>query len=238
MKRFATLLILLAATAAVLGVTTSARAAHSDAPPVVTQFPAAGTLTVNTVVVRHDADPQSAKVKTMHYFRKDYFVQEYLAIGSTTGSDGQTWYQIEIPMRPNGTLGWVPAADLDLRPTHAEIVVDRGHRTIDVYKDGKLKLHSIVAVGAPGMETPTGNFYVALRFVPYHDPFLGVFALETSAYSKLTEWPGGGVVGIHGTNEPWLLGKAVSHGCVRVSNATAAKLKHLAPLGTPITIKD
>ena len=44
------------------------------------------------------------------------------------------------------------------------------------------------------------------------------------------------VVGIHGTNLPWLLGQAVSHGCVRVSNAVATRLRRLAPLGTPIDI--
>ena len=63
-----------------------------------------------------------------------------------------------------------------------------------------------------------------------------MFALETSAYSRLTEWPGGGIVGIHGTSKPWLLGRAVSHGCVRVSNATAHALERLAPVGTPISI--
>ena len=85
--------------------------------------------------------------------------------------------------------------------------------------------------------TPAGRYFVASRFVPYHDTFLGVFAEETSAYSKLTEWPGGGVVGIHGTSLPQLLGQAVSHGCVRVANSTARHLKSLAPLGTPIWIK-
>ena len=73
-------------------------------------------------------------------------------------------------------------------------------------------------------------------FVPYQDPFLGVFAVETSAYSRLTEWPGGGKVGIHGTSRPDLLGQAVSHGCIRVANATAEALKRFAPLGTPITV--
>ena len=163
----------------------------------------------------------------MHYFRDDYRVQEILATGSRTGADGQPWYHISVPMRPNGTYGWIPASAVDLTPTVSEIVVHVGRRTIDVFRHGKHVVHAMVAVGAPGMETPLGHFYVAATFVPYQDPFLGVFALETSAYSKLTEWPGGGVVGIHGTNEPWLLGKAVSHGCVRVSNATASKLKRL-----------
>jgi lipoprotein-anchoring transpeptidase ErfK/SrfK len=85
------------------------------------------------------------------------------------------------------------------------------------------------------METPTGHYYVQVRFHP-DDTFLGVFAFETSAYSKLSEWPGGGVVGIHGTSAPQLLGQAVSHGCVRMSNEAALVLKRLVPLGTPITI--
>ena len=56
-------------------------------------------------------------------------------------------------------------------------------------------------------------------------PILGAFAFETSAYSKLSEWPGGGIVGIHGTNTPSLLGQAVSHGCVRVANEAILRLK-------------
>jgi len=83
--------------------------------------------------------------------------------------------------------------------------------------------------------TPLGHFYVMARFTP-DDPFLGVFAVETSAYSSLTEWPGGGIVGIHGTSMPKLLGQAVSHGCVRISNSAALVLKRYALLGTPITI--
>jgi lipoprotein-anchoring transpeptidase ErfK/SrfK len=85
------------------------------------------------------------------------------------------------------------------------------------------------------METPLGLFYVTAGFRPT-DSFLGSYALETSAYSRLTDWPGGGVVGIHGTSQPWLLGRAVSHGCVRVSNAVALQLRRLAPLGTPVRI--
>ena len=38
------------------------------------------------------------------------------------------------------------------------------------------------------------------------------------------------------TNLPWLLGQAVSHGCVRVSNDVAARLERLAPLGTPVDV--
>ena len=59
-----------------------------------------------------------------------------------------------------------------------------------------------------------------------------------SAYSdSLTDWPGGGVVGIHGTNQPELIPGRPSHGCVRVPNPRIRKLAKLMPIGTPILIK-
>jgi lipoprotein-anchoring transpeptidase ErfK/SrfK len=201
-------------------------------------FPAAGQLRVNIVAVRRSASPHAGVIKLMHQFRDDYRIQVILAVATRIGTDGKPWYRISIPMRPNGTYGWIPARTVSLAPTVSELVIHRASRTLDVFWHGKHALHAIVAVGAPGMETPVGHFYVAARFVPYQDPFLGVFAVETSAYSKLTEWPGGGVVGVHGTSMPQLLGQAVSHGCVRVSNATAAALRKFAPLGTPIWITD
>jgi lipoprotein-anchoring transpeptidase ErfK/SrfK len=230
----------LLALAAALGATQGL--ADNIAPPARTTehvervFPAAGQLLVTQVAVRATPSRAAHVIKVMHQFRDDYRIQEILAVAARIGSDGRAWYRISVPMRPNGQFGWIPAASVSLSPTVSQIVIHRDARTIDVYQQGKDVLHAIVAIGAPGMETPLGHYYVAARFVPYHDAFLGVFAVETSAYSKLTEWPGGGVVGIHGTSMPQLLGQAVSHGCVRVSNQTAAALRRLAPLGTPIWI--
>jgi len=228
------------AVAAAACLTAAAAIPHASAgsrTTVESVFPAAGELAVRSVPVRKTPNPRGHVIRVMHQFRSDYRPQEMLAVRNTVGSDGNVWYRVSIPMRPNGTYGWIPADTVSLSPTHSQIVVDLRRRTIDVYRFGKHRWHAIVAVGAPGRETPVGHYFVAARFVPYHDPFLGVFALETSAYSKLTEWPGGGVVGIHGTSEPQLLGQAVSHGCVRVSNTTARQLERLAPLGTPIWIK-
>ena len=77
------------------------------------------------------------------------------------------------------------------------------------------------------------------RFNPAIDSdwaILGAYAFETSAYSKLTDWPGGGIVGVHGTPWPWLLGQAVSHGCVRLRNDDVVFLRYRVPLGTPVKI--
>lgn len=218
------------------GATTTTQKPPSG-PKVVSTFPAAGEMLVHSVAVRKTADPHASVIKVMKAFRPDFRPQEMFAVRKATGSDGEVWYRISIPMRPNGTYGWIPAKTVSLKPTHSQIVINLNRRTIDLYRFGKHKWHGKVAIGAPGRETPVGHYYVATRFVPYHDTFLGVFAEETSAYSKLTEWPGGGVVGIHGTSLPQLLGQAVSHGCVRVSNTTARRLRTLAPLGTPIWIK-
>jgi len=198
-------------------------------------YPAAGELVATQVGARANPDPAASVVRRLHQFRSDYRPQIVLATGQTTGVDGKTWFHVSLPMRPNGTMGWIPAASVALQAMHMRIVVHRGLRRIEVLRGTRRVLSAKVAVGAPGRETPLGEFYVTARFHP-DDPFLGVFALETSAYSRLTEWPGGGVVGIHGTSKPWLLGQAVSHGCVRVSNATALALERLVPLGSPISI--
>jgi L,D-transpeptidase-like protein len=223
-------------TTSTTGATTTTQKPPSG-PKVVSAFPAAGEMVVRSVAVRKTPDPHAAVIKVMKAFRPDFRPQEMFAVRKATGSDGEVWYRVSIPMRPNGTYGWIPADTVSLKPTHSQIVISLRRRTIDLYRFGKHKWHGLVAIGAPGRETPVGHYFVATRFVPYHDTFLGVFAEETSAYSKLTEWPGGGVVGIHGTSLPQLLGKAVSHGCVRVSNVTARHLRSLAPLGTPIWIK-
>jgi lipoprotein-anchoring transpeptidase ErfK/SrfK len=146
-----------------------------------------------------------------------------------------TWYRISVPGRPNGRTGWIPAAAASITPVRTLIHIDRSARTLAVWKNGRLRLKTTVAVGRPGMETPLGLFYVTWRFVPTA-PVLGRFAFETSAYSRLSDWPGGGIVGIHGTYAPSLLGQAVSHGCVRVSNRDILRMRGLVAVGTPIQI--
>jgi L,D-transpeptidase catalytic domain len=209
--------------------------ASKSTQQVVVPLPAAGDLTVPTVVARTAPSPTAHQVLVLHQFRPDFRQQEVLAVGATVGSDGQLWYHLSLPMRPNNTYGWVSARQLELRHVATRILINIAERRMQVLRGNKVLYATTVAVGAPGMETPTGHYYVQVRFHP-DDPFLGVFAFETSAYSKLTEWPGGGVVGIHGTSAPQLLGQAVSHGCVRMSNTAALVLKKLVPLGTPITI--
>jgi lipoprotein-anchoring transpeptidase ErfK/SrfK len=229
MKR--TIFILTAISAAVLAPAVQA------VERVPASFPAAGELTVEAVTVRSQPSYDGRRVAVLREFRRDYRPQVVLATGSARDAQRRLWLRVPLQLRPNGTVGWIPASAAALRPMRDRIVVDRSARTIDLFRDGHVLLHARVAVGAPGWETPLGQFYVTARFVP-DDPFLGVFAFETSAYSKLTDWPGGGIVGIHGTSAPQLIGQAISHGCVRVTNRTARQLQRYVRVGTPISIVD
>ena len=99
-------------------------------------------------------------------------------------------------------------------------------------------LRAKVGVGRAAWPTPAGEFYIRDKVSGFDDPFYGPVAFGTSARSAvLTDWPGGGFVGIHGTNEPGLIPGRISHGCVRMRNEDIVRLARLMPVGTPLTIK-
>jgi lipoprotein-anchoring transpeptidase ErfK/SrfK len=200
-----------------------------------------GTLERRQVAVLARPRANARRVAVLKQFRPDFRPQYVLALSSVKDAkSGQpTWYRISVPGRPNGRTGWVRAVAIELRPVHKRVIVYRGARRFEFWDGDRLVRRGEVAVGKPGAETPTGLFYVTWKFDPRIDPdwsILGSFAFETSAYSKLTDWPGGGIVGVHGTPWPNLLGQAVSHGCVRLHNRDVEFLRARVPLGTPVKI--
>jgi lipoprotein-anchoring transpeptidase ErfK/SrfK len=213
----------------------------APAQPVLTTaktFSVVGSGVLNwDVTVRAAPRRDARRVTVLRQFRRDYRPQVVLALSQRVDpeSGAPSWYRISMPGRPNGRTGWIPADAAELHQMRELVHIDRSARTLGLWSKGRLVLKTKVAVGRPGMETPLGLFYVTWKLVP-RSPVLGKFAFETSAYSKLSEWPGGGIVGIHGTYEPQLLGRAVSHGCVRVSNRDILRLRALVGLGTPIRI--
>lgn len=155
---------------------------------------------------------------------------------------GDEWVQVGgIPIRPNGSVGYIARADADLRRVSFRIEVDLEARMLFVYSDDELHLESPVAVGAPENPTPSGHLFVVTDVLDTGDPDspYGRFALGLSGMSdQLTEFAGGpGQIGIHGTNDPASIGQAVSHGCVRVPEEVAAQLAATLPLGTPVIIR-
>ena len=197
-----------------------------------------GTLTWRQVVVRSRPSPKAARVTTLKQFRPDFRPQFVLALSALRNRAGEpTWYRVSVPGRPNGRTGWVRAASLELRPVHKRLVVYRGARRFEFWDGRRLVRSGKVAVGKPGAETPLGLFYVTDRFDPTVDPswaILGAVRVRDERLLEAHRLAGGGIVGVHGTPWPWLLGQAVSHGCVRMSER-GRRLPPLAvPLGTPV----
>jgi len=148
-------------------------------------------------------------------------------------------YKVQLPVRPNGSIGWVRADHVRLRTVHTRILVDLSQRQITLFRDGRPVLVTSAVIGAPSTPTPTGEYYVNQRLRaanPTGD--YGPGAVGISAFSPvLVNWPQGGPIAIHGTNAPGMIGFAVSHGCLRVRDVDIRRLLRVAEEGTPVEIR-
>jgi lipoprotein-anchoring transpeptidase ErfK/SrfK len=162
-----------------------------------------------------------------------------LVLGDAVRRAGRLWVQVRVPALPTNVEGWVPRSALGgYSPVRTRLVVDRAHLTATLFRDERRVFRARVGVGAPGTETPSGRFYVRNRLEKYQSPFYGPVAFGTSARSaKVSDWPAGGFVGIHGTNQPDLLPGRVSHGCIRLANRNILRLARLMPIGTLVTVR-
>jgi lipoprotein-anchoring transpeptidase ErfK/SrfK len=202
------------------------------------ELPAAAVSRIRRVQVRLAPTEDARVIDTMSELRYDHRPTIFELITRERDTAGIVWFQILVPGRPNGRSGWVPSESLDVLYSVADtrIEVDRSRRRLRLVANGRTLIKGPVAVGAPGAPTPLGSFYLAAGFRPANR-FLGPYAFETSAYSAITDWPRGGIVGLHGTSEPNSVGKRASHGCLRVFNRTILRLRKHVRIGTPLVIK-
>lgn len=153
--------------------------------------------------------------------------------------DDRAWFEVYLPIRPNGATGWVREDDVRVQERRERIEIDLSRRVLAHYVDGELVDRFKVGVGTEQYPTGTGTFYVWVK-VPFEDPNqpYGIFALGLSGFSPvLSDWPGEGRMAIHGTPYASNRGEAVSHGCVRVWNPDMEGLVDV-PLGTPVIIRE
>jgi lipoprotein-anchoring transpeptidase ErfK/SrfK len=155
------------------------------------------------------------------------------------GRDGALWVEVRLPVLPNGTVGWVRRRSLgSYQAVNTRLVVDRARLRATLYREGQIVFNAPVGIGTDAWPTPPGEFSVRSVLTKYASPFYGPISFGTTARSAvLTDWPGGGFIGIHGTDAPQLLPGRVSHGCVRLRNSDILRLARLMPVGTPITIR-
>ncbi len=147
-------------------------------------------------------------------------------------------FKVLLPIRPNNAIGWVPASEVSIQEVNYWIRIQTASHTMTVGDGTQLVDQEPVAVGTGGTPTPVGTFYLTELIRPIGQPYYGPYAYTLSAHSDvLHSFMGGdGTIGLHGTNAPGSIGRAVSHGCIRVSNPTITKLAATLPLGTPVFV--
>lgn len=186
--------------------------------------------------IRTEPTTSARTITKLRFLTEDAQPEVYLVLDGKLDAAGDPWLHIRIPMRPNGKTGWVPADYLsELHVVRTQLVVDRRGERATLYKSGVKIWSAPVGVGKSGTVTPAGNFYVR-ELLKGDGKVYGPWAFGTSDYSTLSDWKKGGVVGIHGTNEPQLIPGRPSHGCVRMRNNKIIQLRRLMPIGTPVTI--
>jgi hypothetical protein len=162
-----------------------------------------------------------------------------LVLNSHVDAVGALWIRVRLPVLDEPRTGWVAREALGGYGTvTTHLVIDLDSFQATLFRDGRVIFRADVGVGKASWPTPRGEFYIRNKLTDFASPMYGPVAFGTSARSRvLTDWPAGGFVGIHGTNEPGLLPGRVSHGCIRMRNADILRLSKLMPVGTPLTIR-
>lgn len=191
------------------------------------------------IVARTEPERSSEAIETFASVNEQGSPQVFLLQpdGGEVAADDE-WVKALLPVRPNGTTGYLPVDELEILSTDYSIEVDRSEFELTVWEGEEEIMRAPISLGTGKTPTPTGLFYLASLLEP-PDPttVYGPYAYGLSGYSEtLTDWKDGGIIGLHGTNDPESIGKAVSHGCIRMRNADIKRLIPLLPLGTPIEI--
>jgi hypothetical protein len=149
------------------------------------------------------------------------------------------WVEIRLPILPNNSTGWVRRAVLgSFKVTRDHLTVDRAATKATLFRNGTPIFSTRVGVGKPFSPTPRGEFFVTEKMSGFHNAAYGPVAFGTNARSPvLTDWPGGGFIGIHGTDAPRLIPGHISHGCIRLRNAAILHLARIMRVGTPLSVR-
>jgi hypothetical protein len=152
---------------------------------------------------------------------------------------GVDWVHARLAVLPDSRTGWLPRSALGgWQFVTTRLVIDRARQTLTLLRSGRVVFRARVGVGKPSTPTPAGQFYIRDRLTRYASAEYGPLAFGTSARSAYeTDWPAGGFIGIHGTDQPGLIPGRISHGCIRLRNAAILTLGRLLPIGTPVTIR-
>jgi lipoprotein-anchoring transpeptidase ErfK/SrfK len=151
------------------------------------------------------------------------------------------WYGVLSESMPNSRAGWIPQDAVSLRYEPYRLRIDLSERRLVVRLHGRVVRRIAVAVGRPGVDTPTGRFGItdSLRVSGDGNGPYGCCAIAlTGRQPNIPQgWTGGDRIAIHGTSNEATIGTAASSGCVRVGERDIRWLMSRLPLGTTVRIR-
>lgn len=154
--------------------------------------------------------------------------------------DRGDWLHVRVNIRPNGSTAWIRRSEVYVRPLPNRIVIELSARRLTLLRGNDILAQHRVAIGAPNVPTPVGEFYVdaTVRIENPNGPY-GVGQMSVSGFSNVLYSFGGGIgqIAIHGTNNPRTIGGTVSHGCIRMLNDAWTQVQSMSPNGTPVSIR-
>lgn len=191
----------------------------------------------------------TAKVKRLQVYRLPHDAKSTQVLSNPnvdgaplvmlTAGQEPGWYRVLLPSPPNGSEGWVRASDVTAKTTLYRLEIETKSHRLNVYRGSQQLINTKIAVGTKDTPTPGGEYYLTelIKTTSPAGPY-GPYAYGLSGQSTTLKTFQGRepTLGLHGTNQPALLGHDVSHGCIRVSNAVITRLAGLLPLGAPVYI--
>lgn len=123
------------------------------------------------------------------------------------------------------------------------LVVDLSDRRVYVYEEERVKTSFRIAVGRAGWETPTGRYEVIsmVEHPTWQHPFTGEIVPPGNGNPLGVRWigfwtDGKNTIGFHGTPNEETIGRAASHGCIRMYNDDVIALFEMVQVGTPVHV--
>lgn len=207
----------------------------ADSAPQLGQAPSTIATALQSTVEVYAQPGAAAPSLTLHSPNPDGVKRVFLVEASQPG-----WLHVLLPVPPNGSQGWIPSSSVTVSKTSYWVEVLRSGHRLKVHKGGATVLDVPAGIGTQDTPTPGGLYYITeLLKAPNPAGDYGPYAYGLSGYStSLKQFEGHDpIIGIHGTNQPQLVGTDVSHGCIRLRNDVITRMADMLPLGTPVQIQ-
>jgi lipoprotein-anchoring transpeptidase ErfK/SrfK len=208
----------------------------AEASPHGPRFPSTVAVARTSSTTIYDG-PGGRVVSTLHSPARFSGMPQVFLVQPTPAPPG--WLHVGLRTRPNGSTGWIRADEVTTDRHQWSIVIDLTRRWATVYDGPAVFAATPVVIGTDDSPTPEGDSFIveAVWSDRPNGPY-GPFIFGLSSHSDVySEFGGGdGQVGLHGTNQPQLLGTAASNGCVRFPNDVILRMARALPMGVPVRV--